>query len=94
MLPLATLLSVDESAADARLDPLADDSHGHAPAEPTVAELFETFLGQHASRGVPAAAVKAAFAPLLAAAEGEEEPPAGQEALLDQLANSRPASTT
>ena len=34
---------------------------------------------------MPAATVQAAFGPLLTAAESEEELPAGQEALLNQL---------
>lgn len=87
MLPHATLLRVDESAADSRLEALVDDNHDHSHAEPTVAELFESFLGHHATRGVSAATVNAAFGPLLAAAEAEEELPAGQEALLDHLSN-------
>jgi exonuclease SbcD len=86
MLPDAVLLRVDESAADTRLAALTDDAHDHAHTEPTVAELFEAFLSSHATNGVPAATVQAAFGPLLAAAEAEEELPAGQEALLDQLA--------
>lgn len=85
MLPDATLLKVDESAADTRLSALTDDQAPAAGSEPTVAELFEAFLTAHATSGVPAAAVHAAFGPLLAAAEGEVELPAGQEALLDQL---------
>jgi len=85
MLPHATLLKVDESAADTRLAALSDDNRPAAGSEPTVAELFEAFLSAHATAGVPAAAVQAAFGPLLTAAEGEEELPAGQEALLDQL---------
>jgi len=86
MLPNATLLRVDESAADTRLKALSDDDQrAAAGSEPTVAELFEAFLTAHATSRVPAEAVKAAFGPLLTAAEGEEELPAGQEALLDQL---------
>lgn len=85
MLPYATLLKVDESAADTRLAALSDEERPSAGSEPTVAELFEAFLAAHATAGVPAAAVQAAFGPLLTAAESEEELPAGQEALLDQL---------
>lgn len=85
MLPYATLLKVDESAADTRLQALSDDAPDHAQSEPTVAELFEAFLSTHATRGVPAATVRAAFGPLLAAAEAEDDLPAGQEALLDHL---------
>lgn len=85
MLPDATLLKVDESAADTRLAALSEDERPTVGSEPTVAELFEAFLTAHATAGVPAAAVQAAFGPLLTAAEGEEELPAGQEALLDQL---------
>lgn len=85
LLPSATLLQVDESAADTRLEALIDDSNNRAHTEPTVAELFEAFLAEHATTDVPAATVQAAFGPLLAAAEAEEELPAGQEALLDHL---------
>lgn len=87
MLPDATLLKVDESAADTRLTALNDDERPSAGSEPSVTELFEAFLTARATSGVPAAAVQAAFGPLLTAAEGEEELPAGQAALLDQLAD-------
>lgn len=87
MLPRATLLKVDELAADARLVALSEDGHDATQTEPTIAELFETFLTRYSTRaGVPAATVQAAFGPLLAAAESEEILPDGHEALLDQLA--------
>jgi exonuclease SbcD len=86
LLPQATLLKVNESTADTRLDALSDDNRDTNRTEPTVAELFEAFLGQHSTKGAPAATVRAAFGSLLAAAEAEEELPAGQEALLDHLA--------
>jgi len=85
MLPHATLLNVDESAADARLEPLADDSRDNSRTEPTVKELFETFLVGHSTKGVPATTVQAAFGRLLSAAESEDEATAGQEALLKHL---------
>jgi len=85
MLPAAMLLKVDESSADTRLIALTDDQAPAAGSEPTVAELFEAFLTAHATRGVAASDVQSTFGQLLSAAEGEQELPAPQEALLDQL---------
>jgi exonuclease SbcD len=88
LLPYATLLNVEENAADTRLQALSEDDGGPNRSEPTVAELFEAFLAERATTGVPAATVRAAFAPMLAAAEADAdvELPAGQDALLDHLA--------
>ncbi len=85
LLPHATLLRVDESAADARLEPLVDDHH-HPQVEPTIGELFEAFLAEHGTTGAPAAAVRATFSGLLAAADADAEQPDVHEALLEQLA--------
>lgn len=84
MLPQATLLRVDESAADARLEAFVDD-HQNPQVEPTIGELFQAFLAEHATNGVSAATVKATFSGLLAAAEAEADPADLHETLLDQL---------
>jgi exonuclease SbcD len=86
MLPDATLLRVDEAAADSRLEALADDAD-EADAEPTIAELFEAFLSQTAVRDVSAKDVADAFGPLLASVDAEGEAPLGHDTLIEELAS-------
>lgn len=101
LLPLATLLQVNEVPGDARLSVPAEVSSG-GDVEPSIDDLFRDYLRDHGTRGIAAERVLTTYRLLMEAVEAEqsvrfpeeeglghhgvEMPPAVEEAAVNEVA--------